>query len=163
MQVHEVALEIERYLLVQGGQSNDALELIVSDVAGRIFIEQMKGRLVDRVRLTEQRFERLKFGERNQPVRIAELDLESIEKASHEKQHSPISGCVQNAADQLGSVDVDLLAFAVAQIVEYEVLRSHKLFAITFDLRIFIEYFSEFVRVCSFDMLSILWVENKPG
>lgn len=70
MQVHEVALEIERYLFVQGGQSNDALELIVGNVAGRILVEQMKGRLVDRVRLAEQRFECLKFGERNQPVWI---------------------------------------------------------------------------------------------
>lgn len=68
MQVHEVALEIERYLLVQGGQFDYALEFIVGDVAGRVLVEQMKGRLVDRVRLTKQRFKCLKFGERNQPV-----------------------------------------------------------------------------------------------
>lgn len=71
-------------------------------------------------------------------------------------RHSPISGGVQNAADQFGSVDVDLFAFTVAQVVEYEVLWSHKLFAIALHLCILIEYFSQFVGICSFDMLSIL-------
>lgn len=72
VQVHEVALEVERDLLVQGGQLDDALELIVGDVSGRVLVEQVKGGLVDRVWLAEQRFERLKLGERNQPVTILE-------------------------------------------------------------------------------------------
>lgn len=66
VQVHEVALEVERDLLVQRGHLDDALELVVGDVAGRILVEQMEGRLVDRVRLAEQRFERLEFGERDE-------------------------------------------------------------------------------------------------